>query len=55
MIIAKAGKPVAQLRPIDLLPVQPQRLGFLEGQASIPDDFDTWAGDAIAETFGAGS
>lgn len=40
VIIAKAGKPVAMLVPIE--PVKkPKRIGMLEGQFKVPDDFDT--------------
>jgi prevent-host-death family protein len=41
IVIAKAGRPVAQLAP--LVPVTasgPRRTGFLMGMYSIPDDFD---------------
>jgi antitoxin (DNA-binding transcriptional repressor) of toxin-antitoxin stability system len=43
--IAKAGKPVVKLIALDA-PASPakRRLGFMEGQFSVPDDFDTVAG-----------
>ncbi len=40
VIIAKAGKPVAMLVPIEP-PAKPKRIGFLDGQFKVPDDFDT--------------
>ncbi|GAB3595823.1 type II toxin-antitoxin system Phd/YefM family antitoxin [Microbacterium tumbae] len=48
--IAKAGKPVAQLIRIDAPPAR-RRLGFLEGQARIPEDFDEMDASAIADLF----
>lgn len=40
-IIAKAGRPLVKVMPIDA-PERgaERRLGFLAGQADIPDDFD---------------
>lgn len=41
VIIAKAGKPAVRLVPLDASPERPKSLiGFLEGRATIPDDFD---------------
>jgi prevent-host-death family protein len=39
-IIAKAGRPLVRVTAVDA-PAQPRRLGFLEGQIAVPDDFDT--------------
>ena len=51
-IIAKAGKPLVKVVPIDA-PDQKavQRIGFLKGQISAPDDFDTMFADEIEEMF----
>lgn len=45
-IIAKAGKPMVKVTPLDA-PAQKKarRLGFLEGKALIPEDFDTMAAE----------
>ncbi len=52
-IIAKAGKPIARVTAIDSPePGQQKRLGFLEGQFTIPDDFDRMGEEEIAEMFG---
>ncbi len=48
-IIAKAGKPVAKVVPIFEKP--PQRIGFLEGQFKVPDDFDTMFAEEIRAMF----
>ncbi len=51
-VIAKAGKPLVKVVPIDAPPVKPiRRTGFLEGQYSIPDDFDTMFQDEIIRMF----
>jgi prevent-host-death family protein len=40
-IIAKAGKPVAKVVPLDAAsPRKPRRTGFMAGQFRVPDDFD---------------
>jgi prevent-host-death family protein len=50
-IIAKAGKPLVKVVPIDA-PTAKKRLGFLEGQFTVPDDFDTMFQDEIEKMFG---
>lgn len=53
-IIAKAGKPMVRVTPIDSPePAQQKRLGFLAGQFSVPDDFDRMGEHEIASMFGA--
>jgi prevent-host-death family protein len=39
VIIAKAGKPMARLVPIDL-PVKSKKLGLLKGKIKVADDFN---------------
>lgn len=49
-IIAKAGKPVARLTPIK--PVrQPRRLGLLDGELQIPDDFNAPLPETLLSAF----
>jgi prevent-host-death family protein len=51
-IIAKAGKPLVKVVPLDAPVVrQPQRFDFLAGQIQVPDDFDTMFADEIEEMF----
>jgi prevent-host-death family protein len=47
-IIAKAGKPMVKVIPIEETP-KTSRIGFLDGLYEIPDDFDTMADAEIAE------
>jgi prevent-host-death family protein len=52
-IIAKAGKPMVKVTPLDTpTGKQVRRLGFLAGQFSVPDDFDTMGSAEIRRAFG---
>ena len=52
VIIAKAGKPMAKLVPLEPPKVDTsKRFGGLRGQFVIPDDFDRMMEDEIAEMF----
>jgi len=51
-IIAKAGKPLVKVLPLsesDLSGVE--KLGFMSGEISVPDDFDTLAAAELAQLF----
>lgn len=52
-IIAKAGKPLVKVVPLDA-PVagQRRRLGFLTGEIRVPDDFDQMGADELPHLFG---
>lgn len=51
-IIAKAGKPMVKVVPLDEAPKpKPQRIGFMRGQIGIPDDFDTMGQEEIERMF----
>ncbi|MEJ1966201.1 MAG: type II toxin-antitoxin system prevent-host-death family antitoxin [Gammaproteobacteria bacterium] len=39
VIIAKAGKPMARLVPINV-PLKAKKLGLLKGKISVPEDFN---------------
>jgi prevent-host-death family protein len=50
-IIAKAGKPLVKVVPLDEPAVrEPKRLGFMP-DLKVPDDFDTMFQDEIEEMF----
>lgn len=50
--IAKAGKPIAKLVPIEETPIDTsRRFGFMRGQMKIPDDFDTMGQAEIEAMF----
>jgi prevent-host-death family protein len=50
-IIARAGKPAARLVPLAVEQPKKRRLGLLEGQFNVPDDFDTIYQAEIEEMF----
>lgn len=52
-IIAKAGKPMVKVTALDTLSgKQVLRLGFLSGEFSVPDDFDSMGREKITRRFG---
>jgi antitoxin (DNA-binding transcriptional repressor) of toxin-antitoxin stability system len=51
-IIAKAGKPIGKVVPIDEAEKpKKRRIGFMDGQIKVPDDFDTMMAEEIEEMF----
>ena len=50
ILIAKAGQPLARLVPLEAASGS-RRLGFLAGQAQVPDDFDQIGTEDIADLF----
>jgi prevent-host-death family protein len=55
-IIAKAGRPLVKVVRLDAPgPGERRRTGFLAGQATVPDDFDTMGAEEIAALFGRGA
>jgi len=51
-IIAKAGKPLVKVVPLDAPPARrDEAVRLLKGQISVPDDFDTMFADEIEEMF----
>jgi prevent-host-death family protein len=52
VVIAKAGKPMVKLVPLDEAERRPaRRLGSMIGEFTTPDDFDRWGEEEIAELF----
>jgi prevent-host-death family protein len=51
-IIAKAGKPLVKVVPLEAEETgTKRRLGFMEGEIQIPDDFDRMGTEAIERLF----
>ncbi len=51
-VIAKAGKPQVRVVRVDAPGDKPkQRLGFMKGMYTVPDDFDTMCAKEIEEMF----
>ena len=54
-IIARAGKPLVKVTALDVPDTnQIRRFGFLAGEISIPEDFDTMGSQQIEALFGNG-
>lgn len=52
LVIAKAGKPMVKLVRVEAPDAsQMQRLGFLQGEFHVPDDFDHMGSDLIESLF----
>jgi prevent-host-death family protein len=50
VIIAKAGKPMARLSPLEA-GLQTKKPGLLEGRVRVPDDFNTPLDDEVLADF----
>jgi prevent-host-death family protein len=50
-VIEKDGKPVVKVVPVEDAPKKKHRAGFLKGQASLPDDFDSMYAKEIEDMF----
>jgi prevent-host-death family protein len=51
-IIAKAGKPLVKVVPLDAPEAgQTRRVGFMTGQIEVPDDFDRMGSSEIEQLF----
>jgi antitoxin (DNA-binding transcriptional repressor) of toxin-antitoxin stability system len=51
-VIAKAGKPMVKVVPLEPAEVDTsRRFGFLRGEITVPDDFDTFMQDEIIAMF----
>lgn len=53
-VIAKAGKPLVRVAALGA-PAKARRLGFLEGEIVVPDDFDRMGEAEIRALFGIGA
>jgi prevent-host-death family protein len=52
-VIAKAGKPMVKVIPLNSPSAgQVKRVGFMEGQIAVPDDFDRMGSGEILRLFG---
>jgi prevent-host-death family protein len=52
-VIAKAGKPLVKVTPLDTPVAGPvRRLGFMAGRIQVPDDFDRMGSTEIERLFG---
>lgn len=55
-IIAKAGKPMVKVVPLDEADMADRRrIGFMKDMIVVPEDFDTMMADEIADMFNGGT
>ncbi len=55
-VIAKAGKPLVKVTPLDAPSSgQARRLGFMEGEITVPKDFDRLGSAEIERLFEGGA
>lgn len=55
-VIAKAGKPLVKVVALDAPGAgQAKRLGFMQGQIAVPEDFDRMGSADIERLFGDGA
>lgn len=55
-IIAKAGKPLVKVVALDTPePAAVRRLGFMNGQVAVPDDFDRMGNEEVERLFESGT
>jgi len=50
VVIARAGKPVARLVPLERAPA-PKKLGLLSGRLRVPEDFDAPLPEDVLDAF----
>ena len=51
-VIAKAGKPLVKVVPLESADTTAgRRIGFLDGDIAVPDDFDRWGAETIEALF----
>jgi prevent-host-death family protein len=51
VVIARSGKPVAKIVPLDKQKPKKRQFGQLEGKITIPDDFDEPLPDWLLDAF----
>lgn len=51
LVVARDGRPIAELRPIPSLRLTPRPFGLALGAFVVPDDFDTPLPDDILQAF----
>jgi prevent-host-death family protein len=50
-VIARAGKPVVKVVPLNQADAPKSRTGFMKGRLTVPDDFDTMGQEEIEAMF----
>jgi antitoxin (DNA-binding transcriptional repressor) of toxin-antitoxin stability system len=50
-VIIKAGRPMAEIKPVHSLPTPPRPYGLCAGEFTVPDDFDAPLPESIVTEF----
>ena len=50
-VIAKSGKPMVKVIPYNQPTAPPSRVGFMQGEITVPDDFDEMGNEEIIISF----
>ena len=51
-VIARAGRPLVKVVPLDARETAGRRMGFMAGQGRVPDDFDAMGRGDVERLFG---
>ena len=50
-VIAKSGKPMVKVIPYSQSTASPSRVGFMQGEITVPDDFDEMGSEEVFALF----
>jgi prevent-host-death family protein len=50
-IIARSGKPLVKVVAVEVTAPKGRRMGFMSGQVSVPEDFDSMGREEIEQLF----
>lgn len=54
LVVARGGRPVAELRPIPAIHPHPRPFGLCAGEFTVPDDFDSPLSEEVLRGFEGG-
>jgi prevent-host-death family protein len=54
LVVARGGRPVAELRPIPAIQPGPRPFGLCAGEFTVPDDFDSPLPEELLRAFEGG-
>ncbi len=54
LVVARGGRPVAELRPIPALQAGPRPFGLCAGEFTVPEDFDAPLPEEVLRAFEGG-
>jgi prevent-host-death family protein len=51
ILVVRGGRPVAELRPVPIVPPGPRPFGLCAGKFTVPDDFDAPLPEELLRSF----